>query len=253
VTNIAHDSQLENRVRLALSRIAAVREVDGRLVLDIPVRYPSGSTVVVEIERNQDEFWVSDMGLAHVEAELMAAQGCFAKSAKKAAERYSVGFDGNAIFTLRVPNGRLEAAIICVANASQFACEEAIRNASEAQFSERSNKIFDRVAKIFGRNLVAKSAEMRGRHTTWEAHNVVVFPDRRTAVFESMTNNSISVSSKYLMFSDLRAASDDIALNVVVGSISSLDPKAQMIGDLANILSFSDITDDEIRNYAKAS
>ncbi|MFA9229703.1 MAG: hypothetical protein ACEQSU_02985 [Microgenomates group bacterium] len=252
MTIFAHDAKLENRVKLAVSRIAGVREIDGRLVVDIPVRYPSGSTVVVEIERNHDEFWVSDMGLAHLESEIMAAQGYFANSARKAADRYSVGFDGNAIFTLRVPNSRLEAAIICVANASQFACEEAIRNANEAQVFARSNKIFERVSKIFGPKLVSKSVEMRGRHTSWEAHNVVIFPDRKTAVFESMTNNSVSVSSKFLMFSDLRAASDDIALNVVVGSISSLEPKAQMIGDLANILSLTDVTDEEIRNYAIA-
>jgi hypothetical protein len=251
VTIDVRDSILRSRVKLALDRISSVREVDGRLLVDIPVRYPSGSSVVLEIARNQDEFWVSDMGMACVEAELMAAQRYFAQSAKKSAERYSVGFDGHAIFTLRVPSSRLEAAIVCVANASQFACEEAIRKASEAQVIGRNDRIFDRVARVFGPKLVEKTVELRGRHTSWEAHNVVVFPDRRMAVFEAMTNHSTSVSSKYLMFSDIRSASDDVALNVVVGSASSLDEKAQMIADLANILSL-DVSDEEIRTFAKA-
>lgn len=247
-----NDTQAVDRVRKALTRIASVRGMDGRLVVDVPVMYPSGATAVVEVERNGEQFWVSDMGHGFVETEFVAAQDFYSNAARRAADDFGVQFDGGSIFALWVPEARLEAAIVCVANASNTACSEAIRSASEARGRKENERIFERIQAVFGPKIVAKTADILGRHAHWEAHNVVVFPDRRKAVFESMSMHGNSVSSRFLMFSDIKAADETVSLNAVVKDIEQLDEKAQMVGDIANIVALS-ASDEELRQYAVAS
>lgn len=245
-------SLLEARAREALSRISSVRELDGRLMIDLPVMYPSGSMVVVEVERNRDRYWVSDAGHGLIEAEFMGAVEFFPRSARKSAEDFAVDFDGNAMFALWVSDTRLEAAIAAVANASSVASHDAIRRASEVQGRRQNEKIFEQISRVFGAKTVARSAEINGRHATWDAHNVVIFPNQRKAIFEYMTEHSNSVSSKFLMFSDIRAKSDETSLNAVVRRIDQLDRKAQLVGDVANILPL-DASDDVYRRSASAA
>ncbi len=54
------------------------------------------------------------------------------------------------------------------------------------------------------------------------------------------------------MFSDIKSADEDISLNAVVRDLSSLDEKAQIIGNVANIVGF-DATDEDLMRFAKAS
>lgn len=241
-----------DRVRSALQRLASVQDLDGRVSVSLPVMYPSGATVVVEIERNDDRYWVSDMGYGLAEAEMSGAQTFYGKIASRIAHDFGVGFDGNAMFALWVASSRLEAAITCVANASNRACSEAILQATEAKSRRQNDKIFERVSAVFGKRSVTRSADIIGRHAHWEAHNVVVFPNRHRAVFEHMTAHTTSVSTKFLMFSDIKSAEAEISLNAIVKDIGALDEKGQMIGDVANILSFT-ASDEQIIEYARAS
>lgn len=245
-------AQMESRVKEALSNIAAVRGLDGKTVIDLPLMYPSGAMVVVEVQSNKDRFWVSDMGHGLVEAEYMAAQEFFGAAGKSAATSYNVEFDGYSIFALWVSPHHLEAAIICVANASTRASHEAIRKASEAQGSRQNEKVYGRIVEVFGSKVVAKRAELKGKHAVWDAHNVVTLPNSHRAVFEFMTIHSNSVSSKYLMFSDLKSRDEEISLNAVVTNLNDLDVKAQMISDLANIVPLN-AEDNQIRQFAQAA
>lgn len=243
---------LVERVREAVARLAGAREMDGRVVVDLPIMYPSGAMVVVQVERNGDKVLASDMGYGLVEAELSAAEEFYGVSATRAAEEFSVGFDGYAIFALWVSIDRLESAIVCVGNASSRAAAEAVRRASDIQSRSQNERIFDRIAKVFGKKSVARKTEIPGRHASWDAHNVIVFPDRRRAVFEYMTNHANSISNKFMMFSDIKAVDDSISLNSVVKSLDDLGEKAQLVGDVANIVPMR-ATDDQFRRFAEAS
>ena len=67
-----------------------------------------------------------------------------------------------------------------------------------------------------------------------------------------MTSHPNSVSSRFLMFSDIKSADEGISLNAVVRDLSSVDEKAQIIGNVANIVGF-DATDEDLKRFAKAS
>jgi len=71
-----------------------------------------------------------------------------------------------------------------VANASANAATAAIFRGMEEREKEESYEVFERVSSIFGVNAVAKQLERPGRDATWDAHNVVTFPNGHRAVFE---------------------------------------------------------------------
>jgi hypothetical protein len=147
---------------------------------------------------------------------------------------------------------RLDAAIVCVANASSQAAQESVRAASEVYTQKKDNQLFDRVSAIFGAKSVARMRLVSGRHVQWRAKNVVSASNGQLAIFEYMTTHVHSVSSTFLMFSDIRQSEEKISLNVVVQDISKLDSKGQMIGDVANIVSMS-ASDEQFRRYAIAA
>lgn len=253
MTTTAVSRELEKRVSDAIERLMAVQNLEsGKAVLSVPVTYPSGASVVVELEKNADRIWVSDMGLGMAEAEMMGADDSYQRLARSKAEEFGINYDNHAMFVLWVPQDRLEGAIVCVANASAQAAAAAVLHASEAQNRSQREAVFQRVSEVFGRERVVKSLEMRGRRTSWEAHNVVTSPRGQRSVFEPMTPAPQSVSSKFLMFSDLKEADSGASLNVVVESLKSLDAKAQIVSDVANIIELK-AEDDVYRSYGFAA
>lgn len=260
------------RVEEALRRVVSVRGLDDRVVVNVPVMYPSGASATIEIVRNAelgivrdaeldfvrnaelggDYFWVSDLGYGQAEAMMSGAEIPFAGIASKVAAEFGISFDGNTVFALRVASSRLESAIVCVANASNKACSEAIQKANEARYQQKNEEIYDRIRGVFGGRRVTRSIEIAGKHASWRAHNVVVL-ERRRAVFEHMTQHNASISSKFIMFTDLKDTfRDEISLNAVVDDIGVLGSKGGMIADLANIIPIT-ATDQQITRYAEAS
>lgn len=224
----------------------------GRVLLNVPVAYPSGSGAVVEIERNSEKIWVSDMGMGLLEAEMMNAQDSYQKLARGKANEFGVGYDGSAMFVLWAPIDRIEAAIVCVANASAQAAAEAVRHASEVQQKRHEDIVFVRVRRVFGKDAVMREMEITGKRAAWPAHNVVVLPNDSKAIFEPMSKHPNSVSSKFIMFSDIRDNNNPISLNAVVADVNSLDTKAMMVGDVANIVELN-APDDTFRRYGQAA
>lgn len=247
------NQDLERRVGVAVGRLMVLQSVPGgRVLLNVPVTYPSGSSTVVEIERNGDKIWVSDMGMGLVEAEMMSAQDSYQQLAHGKADEFGVSYDGSAMFVLWAPIDRIEAAIVCVANASARAAIDAVRHASEVQHKRQEDIVFQRVKLAFGEARVARTAEISGKRTAWPAHNVVILSSARRAIFEPMSKHPNSVSSKFLMFSDIRDNDQKISLNVVVENIKMLDAKAMMVGDVANIVEIG-ASDDTFRRYGRVA
>lgn len=246
--------ELKGRVSEVAERLMSFRNSDGgKVMIDVPVTYPSGASVVVEVEQNADQVWVSDMGMGLVEAEMMAAHDSYQRLARARADEFGVKYDNSAMFVIWVPSGRLEAAVVCVANASAQASADAVRHAAEAQSRRQSDVVYERIRSVFGEQAVSRSVEIHGKRSAWEAHNVVHFPNSGRAVFEPMTMNPNSISSKFLMFSDLREASaEHYSLNAVIQDEKHLDEKAKMVGDVANIIRLS-AHDRVFRQYGTAA
>ncbi|MDG4892729.1 hypothetical protein P9272_03920 [Mesorhizobium sp. WSM4976] len=223
-----------------------------RVRVSMPVLYPSGSGCTVEIGFSADKVFVSDMAAGHTEAYLAGATDYYDHQAKRAAERFGIGYDGHSIFVLWAPIDRVEGAITAVANASVQAASLAVLKAEEDRERRRNDEVYERVRQIFGAPSVAKIVQLEGRRAVWPAHNVVTLSQGKRAVFEFVSMHANSIANKYMMFSDVAARDEGIALNAVVRSLATLGVKGGMLSDVANVIELTASNDDFLR-YARVA
>ena len=168
------------------------------------------------------------------------------------AERFGVGYDGLSVFAFWASLDRIEGALTAVANASVYAATVAIYRSVQEKEKQNNVELYEKVASIFGQAYVAKKVEISGRDAFWDAHNVVMLEDHRRAVFEFVSENSNSISSKFMMFSDLSKIEGAFSLNSVVRSIEGLGRKGAMLADISNVIPLSASRTDFMK-YARAA
>ena len=246
------DVDREGKIEKAISRLVSSRVDGDRARVAMPVLYPSGAGAAVEVTINGDSCLVSDIALGFTEAEMYGASDFYDSAAKKASKRFGVGFDGLSVFAVRSSLDRIEGAIVAVANASVNATAGAIFRAVEEKEKKVNLELFERLTRVFGHKSITRQREIKGREALWSAHNVVSVGDGKLAIFEYVNDNSTSVSSRFIMFSDLARAGEIASLNSVVSDIGSIGPKARMLADVSNVMPFT-ATDAEYIAYAKAA
>jgi hypothetical protein len=242
-----------DRIHEALSRLVTGAQFGNKTVVSIPVVYPSGSHAGVEIQINGDDCFVSDAGQGFNEAQNYGADDFYRNCAKSSSDRFGTGFDGLNMFVLKASLGKIEAAIVAVANASAIAARESVERAAVETNRKNNSRLFERVSDVFGKQHVSKTAELKGRHIAWDAHNVVTISGQMS-IFEFVSDHPNSVSNKFMMFSDIRKSETSSAiLNAVVQDISKISQKGQLIGDVAdNIVPFS-ASNEQFMSYAKVA
>lgn len=240
---MTQDYNIADRVKEALQRLVSGAQFGNKTVVSVPVVYPSGAHAGVEILINGSDCFVSDSGQGYTEAQNYGASEFYRNSAKSVSERFNVGFDGLNMFILKVDLSKLESAITTIANASVTATRQAVEKAEVEKVRQSNRELFEKISEMFGSGYVSRSQEFRGKHAPWEVHNVVNYADK-TAVFEFVADHPNSYSSKFMMFSDLRANIESrLVLNAVVRDLEKLDQKGQLIADVANIIPFNSSKD----------
>ncbi len=240
-----------DRLEKAVSRLMGTRVNGDRARMAVPTLFPSGSSAAVEIVLNGKDCFVSDMGLGQAEADMQGASTFYDYAARKAVERYGVGYDGLSIFVMRTSLDQIETAISAVANASVNAASTAIHRALEEREKAKSEELFLKVSRAFGSSSVVREEEVTGRETVWHAHNVVTIDDRKL-IFEYITESQISIASKFMMFSDLSKSGRLYSLNSVVKSIDQLGAKGAMLADVSYVMQIA-ANDDEFRRRGQAA
>lgn len=223
----------------ALSGITFAWSEGAKHFTSVPVQYPSGSLCTVEMNIGLHEAHVSDMAAGFHEAEDLCDETSYPKFAEAEARKRGLSFENGAIFVRSVDLGQLGAAIVAVANASACAAHAAIRHDSEQREALRRDAIFCKVKAAFPNAHVHRTLKISGSRAAWEVHNVVDLHDNRKAVFEHVTMHQVSIATKFTMFSDL-VARGGVILNAVFDTPMNLDPKAQMLQEVANIIGIDD-------------
>jgi histone H3/H4 len=125
--------EIANELASALVRISS-RDETARLSL--PLLYPGGSMVGVEISRLRAGFLVSDAGAARREAGLMGGERPFQRIAREIAERFAIRFDHNMMFDIDVAEDELLPAVVAVANAAKTAVENTSIHLATAEHAD---------------------------------------------------------------------------------------------------------------------
>jgi hypothetical protein len=240
---------VERLAKEALDSLSHAWIDGGKNLVSLPVQYPSGGMVTIEVSAGKHHVHLSDMGMGLWEAQQLCSESSFHKFAEAEARRRGIKFDGHAVLALDLPLASLAAGLLAVANASAHAAAAAVLTDATKKDEARKDAVFNRVRLAFPSFHVHKALHIQGSRAEWDVHNVVDLSDNRKIVFEPVSNHAGSVSAKFLMFSDL-GNRKELSLQAVFSNPHELDPKSQMIRDVARVIGESD--DLEIYKMAAA-
>lgn len=195
--------RMSETVETAIRQLVSAEHFRAGSFVTMPVIYPSGASVVLEVFRQGERFLVSDRGGGHQEAEFAGTSRYYAREAKKAAEDYGIKFDGRDMFVAEVSEGQLAGAFTVVANCSQTAVIASSLKSSERAQRDAGDVLFVRLSRIFPPSTIAKDAPILGASGhEWHVSTMVTEDDRRT-VFEAVSHHYPSVVSTAAKFHDL--------------------------------------------------
>lgn len=199
------DETFVRMVREAALRLATTSiEEDGAYIATSST-YPSGAYVTVRVTYDGRQCFVSDMGYAAHEAEMLGATPQqFSYRARQVADEFGIGFDNNSFFVVEVPLDRIEGAARTIATASLKAA--VIVESLMAQQADDNDKLLliDRLRHAFGADRVDTEVEVVGAsgHKWVITGRAIGFS--RPVYFDCGRRNHTSVVNIYSKFNDLK-------------------------------------------------
>jgi hypothetical protein len=247
---VGSDDAFVKAVQDASRRLVGLEEVDDGFVVTTSSLYPSGATVQVRTAFDGRTCYVSDMGLASHEAEMLGATPRqFRRHARLVADELGVGFDDHSFFIVQVPIDRLVGAIKIVTAATHKAA--VLSDIGMAEQAERNDRelLFSRLVQVFGPEQVEKSFTISGSsgHQYKVAGRVKL---SRGVLFDTATPHFNSVSGAHTKFHDISLLSDAPKTVIAIAHPKKFAP------DLINLLqqSVADVIaiDDPEERYRSA-
>lgn len=203
--------------------------VEGRTAyITTAVTYPNGTGVVVRLDQDDGNFFVSDDGQASLTAEMFGANHVFARVASDVAKRFSVEYDQRSFFILKVKRHQLPAAVALIANASSVSVDRTL-TALDRQKVKVSRELFvNRITEAFG-NLAVFDATVRGTSKTWDVGAAIIEDQRINAVFEFVTPAHTSVASAHMKMGDISAMFERPRTAIVLADYDRTDAALRKI------------------------
>jgi hypothetical protein len=239
-------SQIASELSQALVRVSSNNEA---VRLSLPLVYPGGRMVGVEISRLRDGFLVSDGGIANREAELLGGQRSFARIARDIAQKFGVCFDSNMIFDFEISEEGLLPAVVAVANAAQTAVENTALHMASAEHADYRAYLWDKLEKAYGAKSISRNpVKIKGAAEEWE-FDAAIQTEGKFALFEMVTPNANSVNSAVTKFLDVRDLGEAAPSRVAVLTDLKSTPRLPVLGRTARILQ-ADASDEDFRQAA---
>lgn len=221
-------------VARALVKVSAREEA---VRLSLPLLYPGGSMVGVELARLRDGFLVSDAGAARREAGLLGGERAFNRIAQEVAKRFGVRYDHNMIFDLDVAEPHLVAAVMAVANAAKTAVENTAIHLASAEHADYRAYLWDRLQDAYGvRAIKREPIQFKGSSEQWD-FDAGIQIGGKLVLFEVVTPNANSVNSAVTKFLDVMDLGERSAPNrVSVLTNRDKTPRLLVLGRTSRIL-----------------
>jgi hypothetical protein len=216
--------------------------------VSLPLLYPGGSMVGVEISRLRDGFLVSDAGLARREAGMLGGERAFIRIARDISKKFGIKFDSNMIFDLDVNEDALLPAVVAVANAAKTAVENTALHIAAVEHADYRAYLWDRLEKIYGVKASKKQLKIKGAAEEWE-FDAAIHTKNKFAVFEMVTPNANSVNSAVTKFLDVQDLGESAPVRVAVLTNINATPRLPVLGRTARIIG-ADASDEDFRRAA---
>ena len=248
--------QLQNDATLItvaeeISRQMAVASLrDGSVFIRTPICYPSGTSVVIQIDGSKDHYFVSDIGLGHQEALMVNASPSYCKIDRHLSQDTGVSFDNRSFFVAQSTRSDLPSVVSAVANLSLRAVIQTLIRLEEKKSDLEKTLLIHRLEDIFGRDRVSKDVSIFGAsHLEWEVA-ARVSCDRIVSIFDHVKLHKTSVVSAVAKFHDIARLPDPPKRIVTVTDKASMADYLSLLSQAASVISLSEASDEVVRKLA---
>jgi hypothetical protein len=240
---------LSNVAQEVAGALIRLTEKDANIArLALPLLYPGGAMVNVEISILRDGFLVTDAGGARREAEMMGGEKTFMRIAGDIADRYGVRFDHHMIFDLEVLQPEVIAAVISVANAAKSAVETTAMHLASTEHADYRAYLWSRLERLHEPSRVFRNRSVRGSSDEWR-FDAVVQVHHQLTLFEIIAPHPNAVSSAVTKFLDIRDLGEAAPRRFAVVTDLKETPHLSVLARTARVVSISD-PDDAFRQAA---
>lgn len=236
----------------AVHRLVRTEHFAASTVVNLPILYPSGSTVAVEARLQGDRCFVSDMGNGFNEADLMGSSRYYPKIAQEVAEAAGIRFDGRAVFAGEASIDLIGGLITIVANCSHEAVAQSAFKLARKRDKAEEEQLYHRLVDVFGKPYVERNVEMRGASNHAWAVASLVRIHGHLAVFDSVVAYHSSVVNVATKMHDLARLEDPPARIAVTKDIKKLGDLVGVVSQAANLIEFRSESS-TYRKYAAAA
>lgn len=195
-------SKMEGMVAQAVKKLARVEKFVGHTLVSLPVLYPSGASVTLEISGEPDRFFVSDRAGGYFESELLGAHRIYGREAPRAAASCGIKFDGRNMFVAEASDSNLPAVMKMVSHCSQLAANISALKISEKVKSDATESLYERLVSVFTAARVSRDVEVVGASThDWSVSARVL--GRKPILFDVVSPHPTSAVWTAAKFGDI--------------------------------------------------
>lgn len=208
----------------------------GEGLISLPVLYPSGAQALVSISGEDGMFFVSDNGMGYREAEFFGSTKSFLVHAKSVAERYRVGFDSRAFFTLNVDAQKLYGAVTLIANCSARAVQITAENIAYEAVRSTTEMLGEKLTSVFGRERVSKDVDVKGASGDVYKADYRATNNEKAGYFNVVLPHHSSLGIALTMFQDLALLQHPPSRVAMVDDRAKFGKKLMLISASAHVI-----------------
>jgi hypothetical protein len=235
-------------VEQAARSLLRIDHAGSKSLITLPMFYPSGAAVAVEVMRVGSHYQVTDCGFAYREAEMVGGEHLFGRNAGAVAERYGVsvsrrGFVGTANVE------QLAGMMADVGGASVQLAHRLCERVAQRSEAEIAARLYQRLIGLFGESKVVPEATISGASSHKWRVSALVKVDGRAVAFEAVSNHHSSVYSSATMFHDIGLLDPKPVPVAVVRDKRIMGEYLGILAQAANVIQ-EDVSDSAIERLA---
>ena len=246
------DERFASAVDAVARELVTTEHFGSASLIKTPMMYPSGAAAVVQVTQHGERFFVTDMGLGQIEADMIGASVLYANSAKPLADHFGIRFDNQAFFVAEANRDQLAGAVTIVANCSSEAAALAAFKAAERRFEEDSDVLYRRLATVFPKAEIVRNVDFVGSSThKWPVATMVTH-NHRISLFEPVSKHHASVVNAAVKFNDIARLDNPPQRIAVVKKKVELGNYLNVLSQSANVIQY-EVPDATLIRLAEAA
>jgi len=198
------------------------------IFISTAVNYPNGTSVVVRIDVNGEDFLVSDDGQGEFCTELFGGNRQFNTVAPLIAKSFYADFEHGMFFRLKVKRHQLPTAVSHIANASAMAVDRTLLALNKQKIKNNQDVFNARIREAFGEK-AAFNISVQGRTKEWDIAAAVINNSEVATVFDFVTPAHVSITTAYMKISDIAASIKRPRTAIVLSDYDKTDAAMRQI------------------------